>query len=158
MKDSAKEQTTLKRRLLDLWNSNSSPHEIALGIAIGVFIGIAPFYGFHIIMACIVAFTMKRINKVAIFLGMNISLPPTIPFITWSGYIIGRKILGNISPSLGWEEFRHLSFDVFIHFFYELLIGSFVMGTALSVLFYLLILMILKRKRARILVAQNRGF
>ena len=74
MKDIFKWRLAFKERFLKLWRSNISPNEIALGVAIGVFIGITPLYGFHIIMATISAFTIKRVNKVAIFLGMNISL------------------------------------------------------------------------------------
>jgi len=148
-----KERPALKERFLDLWRSHSSPHEIALGMAIGAFIGITPFYGFHIITAIIAAFTMKRVNKAAIFLGMNISLPPTIPFITWAGYSIGRKMLGDAYPPLGWDAFKHINFDTFLHYFYALLVGSLVLGIVVSVLIYFVTLWIFKRQRGKLIIA-----
>lgn len=140
---------TLKARFLSLWRSNQSPHEIALGVAIGVFIGISPLYGFHMIMVCLAAITVRRVNKLAIFLGVNISLPPTIPFITWAGYRTGRMMLGNAYPALGWEEFRHFSYETFFRFFYALLVGSFALGTAVSVVVYFVMVYLLKRRKRR---------
>ena len=157
MKETSKCRPTIATRLLSLLRSHSSPHEIALGVAIGVFIGITPFYGFHILTALLAALTMKRVNKAAIFLGMNISLPPTIPFITWAGYSIGRKILGGAYPALHWSDFKHFSYATFFDFFYALLVGSFILGTALSVLFYSLTLWYFKRRRAKRLIAEGGG-
>lgn len=141
-----KNKLSIKLYLFKLWNSNNTPHEIALGVAVGIFIGITPFYGFHLIMALICAVTLKHLNKVAIFLGINISVPPTIPFITWAGYSIGRKILKSDQPVLSWDDFRHFSIDTFLNFFYELTVGSFVLGIILSVIFYFITLFVFKRK------------
>lgn len=157
MEDTSKGRPTLKERFLNLWRSHSSPHEIALGVAIGVFIGITPFYGLHILMAIIAALVIKRVNKVAIFLGLNISLPPTIPFITWAGYRIGRKMLGSTYPPLGWDDFKQFSYGDLFHFLYALLMGSFILGIMLSVLIYFLTLWFIKRRRAGIAVAGGGG-
>jgi uncharacterized protein (DUF2062 family) len=140
---------SLKTRVLNLWKSHSSPHEIALGIAVGVFIGVTPFYGLHLIMAFIVALVLKRVNKVALFLAVNISLPPTIPFITWAGYEIGRSILGSAYPPLGWNDFLHFSHETFFKFFYALLIGSFILGIGLSSLSYFVSLWFLKKRKVK---------
>ena len=157
MENMPQKRLTLKARLLNLWKSNSSPHEIALGMAIGVFIGITPFYGFHIITAVVTAFTMKHVNKVAIFLGMNISLPPTIPFITWAGYRIGRQMLGSAYPPLGWDYFKNFSYGDFFHFFYALMAGSLVLGAVLSALIYFLTVWFVKNRRARVTLAKAGG-
>jgi hypothetical protein len=157
MENAPLKRPTLKARVLDLWQSHSSPHEIALGMAIGVFIGITPFYGFHILTAILTAFIMKRVNKLAIFLGMNISLPPTIPFITWAGYRIGRQILGSAYPPLGWDYFKDFSYREYFHFFYALMIGSLVLGAVLSGLIYFLTLWFVKSRRARITFAKTGG-
>jgi len=155
MKDTSQEQLTLKARFSSLWKSHSSPHEIALGVAIGVFIGITPFYGFHIVTALLAAFVFKRVNKIAIFLGMNISLPPTVPFITWAGYSIGRKLLGGEYPPLRWANFRNFSLDTFVKFFFVLSVGSLILGTILSVLFYYFTLAIFKKRAVGVLVPKT---
>lgn len=155
----ANAQAIVKARFLNLRGVNRSPHEIALGAAIGVFIGITPFYGFHILMAFIAALAFKGLNRTAIFLGINISLPPTIPFITWAGYSLGRKLLGSSYPPLGWDAFKDfLSIENFFHFFYVLSVGSIVLGIVLGIFFYFLIVLILKRRKTIILVNWQRGF
>jgi uncharacterized protein (DUF2062 family) len=152
MKNDPAKKLTIKERCLLLCKSNSSPHEISAGVAIGVFIGITPFYGFHILSALLAAFTMKRVNKVAIFLGINISLPPTIPLITWVGYGIGRKMLASAAyPPLGLDYFRNFSLETFYHFFYALMVGSFILGICLSILFYYLTLWIFMSRKGAIL-------
>ncbi|MBN1869856.1 MAG: DUF2062 domain-containing protein [Candidatus Omnitrophica bacterium] len=157
MENAPQKRPTLKARFLNLWKSHSSPHEIALGMAIGVFIGITPFYGFHFITAIIMAFIMKRVNKLAIFLGINISLPPTIPFITWAGYRIGRQMLGRAYPPLGWDYFKDFSYGDISHFFYALMVGSLVLGAVLSVLIYFLTFWFVKSRRARVTFAKTGG-
>jgi uncharacterized protein (DUF2062 family) len=157
MKETSKNRLTLKERFLELWNSNGSPHEIALGVAIGVFIGITPFYGFHFITAILTALVLKRANKVAIFLGMNISLPPTIPFITWAGYSIGRKVLGGSYLPMRWNDMSFFTDGTFIHFFYTLLVGSLILGAALSGLFYLFTFWLFNRRKVRLSFVEAGG-
>ena len=74
---------------------DNDPSEVALGVAIGVFIAILPLYGLHTILVLTAAFFIRRANVIAMLVGTNISLPPTVPFITWAGYNIGRLMLGN---------------------------------------------------------------
>ncbi|MBF0484330.1 MAG: DUF2062 domain-containing protein [Candidatus Omnitrophica bacterium] len=131
-----KAKRTIKELIIELLKLNNTPHEIALGIAIGVFIGITPLYGFHTLLLIAAAFLIKRVNKVAIFIGTNVSLPPTVPFITWAGYSIGRLMLGNKYAPLEWSSFQQFSYKKFLHLYFPLFIGSMVMGLALAVLAY----------------------
>jgi hypothetical protein len=92
----------IKKLFYDLVHEHTNPEDIALGVAMGVFIGTMPLYVFHFIIMVISALIVRRANKVAIFIGTNISLPPTVPFITWAGYNIGRLILSKDYPDLQW--------------------------------------------------------
>ena len=69
-----------------------------------------------------------------------------IPLITWAGYSIGRKVLGDQYPALGWESFKHFSWKDFSEFFYVLTIGSTILGVLLSVLFYFVTLWLFQRR------------
>jgi len=145
---------TLKERLFRLLRLNNSPPEIALGVAIGVFIAITPLYGFHTIMVIIAALLIKRANKIAILLGTNISTTLTFPFITWGGYNIGTKVLGNHYPPLQWQTFKHFSYKTILEFYYPLFIGSLIMGLVLAIIFYLITFwfaVMLKNKHQRAL-------
>ena len=81
--------------LVGALKEHPDPHGIALGVAIGSFIGILPLYGLHTVLCVIALFLIPRANKLAILVGTNISLPPTIATITWTAYDIGRLLLVN---------------------------------------------------------------
>lgn len=147
--DKTKEKQTLKERFFRLLRLNSSPPEIAIGVAIGVFIAITPLYGFHTIMVIIAALLIRRVNKIAILLGTNISTTFTFPFITWGGYNIGRLVLGNNYPPLQWQTFKYFSYKTILHFYYPLFIGSVILGLALAVASYFITFwFIMRRKKA----------
>jgi len=138
-------------RLLRL---NNTPHEIALGVAIGVFIGILPLYGLHTVLVIIAAVLVRPANKIAIFLGTSISLPPTVPPITWAGYEIGRRILNQEFQPLSWSVFKNITFQKIYCYYQPLFLGSVVLGIICAVVFYFLVFFvaqkfILRRKLGR---------
>ncbi|MDD5166009.1 MAG: DUF2062 domain-containing protein [Candidatus Omnitrophica bacterium] len=138
---------TLKQRIIGLLKLHSSPPEIALGIAIGVFIAILPVYGLHTILVIVAAFLVKRANKISIFLGTSISTVLTFPFITWGGYTIGRFMLGDHYPPLTWSFFRYFDYKKLLHFYYPLFVGSVVLALILAVIFYFITLLSVKAVR-----------
>ncbi|MFA6349928.1 MAG: DUF2062 domain-containing protein [Candidatus Omnitrophota bacterium] len=138
-----------KRFLVKLLKLNNTPPEIALGTAIGVFIAILPMYGLHTVMVVIAAVLVRRANKIAILLGTNISLPPTVPFITWAGYEIGRYILRGNYPALALVDFKQLTIKKVLHLYPPLFLGSIILGLVCAVVFYFLIYYIMTRLRKR---------
>jgi uncharacterized protein (DUF2062 family) len=135
----------IEHTILHLLTLNHTPHGIALGVALGVFIAITPTYGFHTLLVILAAFLIPKANKIAIFLGTNISLPPTLPFITWGGYEIGRLIFPGKYPQLSEEFFKGLSrlsvWNILMtikHLYLPLFVGSVVLGIACGLLFYAL--------------------
>jgi len=138
--NNCKERLTLKERIKRLLKLHSSPPEIALGVAIGVFIAILPLYGFHTILVIIAAFLIRPANKIAILLGTNISTVLTFPFITWGGYNIGRVVLKDHYPALGWQTFKFFSYKTLLNFYYPLFIGSVILGVFLAAVFYFITL------------------
>lgn len=69
------------------------PHEIALGMAIGVFIGITPTIPLHTILAVSLALLVGG-SKLAAALGVWVSNPLSIPFFYYGSYRIGQLVLG----------------------------------------------------------------
>lgn len=118
---------------------NATPHGIALGVAVGVFIAILPVYGLHTVLMILAAILIPSTNKIAIFIGTNVSFVLTFPFITWGGYEIGRFILKGSYPALSWSYFRHMDWQMFKEFYYPLFIGSFFLGIILAAAFYLVV-------------------
>ncbi|MBF0479154.1 MAG: DUF2062 domain-containing protein [Candidatus Omnitrophica bacterium] len=140
---------TIRERWRWILQLNNSSQEIALGVALGVFISILPLYGFHTILVIIVAILIKPVNKIAILIGTNFSSILTFPFITWAGYSVGRGILGSQYPVLNWEIFRHFSYKVFFHLYYPLFVGSMLIAILAGVLFYFLILWVISKYEGR---------
>ena len=126
----------IKEILVKLIRQHNSPQEIALGAGIGAFICVLPVYGLHTVLVILAAIIVRPANKIAIFLGTNLSLPPTVPFITWAGYEIGRFILKGNLPPLSWDFFKHLTFGKIAHYYGPLFLGSLVLGVICAAIVY----------------------
>ena len=148
----------IKRVLVKLLRMHSSPWEIALGIAVGVFIGILPVYGLHTLLLIILALIIRPANKIAMLIGTNISLPPTVPVITWAGYEIGRFFLDKRLAPLCWSDFRNLTFQKVTAIYPVLFLGSVILGCICALIAYILVYFIVKaykEKRAHAARAAN---
>jgi uncharacterized protein (DUF2062 family) len=140
---------SLREKIGRLLKLNNTPHEIALGVGIGAFIAIMPLYGLHTVMVILFALIIPRVNKIAILIGTNVSLPPTVPFITWIGYNIGRFILGDNYPILKEIDFRNFNIRHFMNLYYPLLIGSIIEGITCAIILYLVVFWAIKISRKR---------
>lgn len=69
------------------------PHELSLGMAIGVFIATTPTIPFHTVLAVSLA-VLLRASKLAAALGVWVSNPLTIPLFYYGSYRLGRFVLG----------------------------------------------------------------
>ncbi|MCX5698437.1 MAG: DUF2062 domain-containing protein [Candidatus Omnitrophica bacterium] len=134
-----------KEILVKLIRQHNSPQEIALGAGIGAFISVLPVYGLHTVLVILAAIIVRPANKIAIFLGTNLSLPPTVPFITWAGYEIGRFILKGNLPPLSWDFFKHLTFAKIANLYWPLFLGSIILGLTCAIVIYILTFLVVKR-------------
>jgi uncharacterized protein len=147
-----------KRILVKLLRQNSSPHQIALGAGIGAFISVLPLYGLHTVLVILAMFAVRSANKIALFLGTNLSLTPTLPFITWGAYEIGRFMHKGNLPPLNWEFFKTLSWQKVVNIYWPLFTGSLVLGLICAVVIYGLTYFIVSRiKRDRADGSRNRN-
>lgn len=67
--------------------------KISLGIALGIFMGIVPIWGFQLITALTLAHIFK-LSKFLVAVAANISIPPMIPLILYLSYVTGGIVLG----------------------------------------------------------------
>jgi len=134
-----------KKILIKLIRQHNRPQEIALGAAIGSFISVLPVYGLHTVLVILAAIIVRPANKIAIFLGTNLSLPPTLPFITWAGYELGRFILKGEFPDLSWDFFKHLTFQKVAGLYWPLFLGSLVLGLICVAVVYSLTYFVVKQ-------------
>ena len=82
----------MTRRLTAVLHLDDAPRKIALGLAVGVFIGCTPFYGLHTLLAIVVAFAF-RVNKVATVTGAWLNLPWFAPFVYGLSLKVGEFVL-----------------------------------------------------------------
>ncbi|MDH5797233.1 MAG: DUF2062 domain-containing protein [Paracoccaceae bacterium] len=69
------------------------PERIARGIAVGVLVSFTPFFGFHFVIAALLAWMMQG-NMLAALLATFFGNPLTFPLIVGISMEIGSKILG----------------------------------------------------------------
>lgn len=155
----------LRKTLSELVLLKEDPHKIALGMAIGVFIGITPFFGLHTISALACAFIF-RTNKMATIAGAWTNLPWIAPFVYIFCYWLGKVLLGRgmglVDSADTWESIR-LAFSSWAHFgegfagvALPLLVGTTVFGLAAGVGAYFLTLRWVRRWRREENTAENR--
>jgi len=89
----------LRRKGLRAWwkenivKPEESPGRKAMAVALGVFVGIAPLWGWQTLIAIAGAHLFK-LNKALAFAASNISIPPMIPVIVFGSIWIGCAIMG----------------------------------------------------------------
>jgi len=121
------------RRFLreDLLNSSDSPRKKGFSIALGVFIGLSPLWGFHTIIVLFLAVLLK-LNKVIAFAFSNISLAPFIPFVLYASLRTGAFITGE---NLNYSYDSIVTNFEFITHLKTYIIGSLTLSILSSVVF-----------------------
>ncbi|WP_422082331.1 DUF2062 domain-containing protein [Ulvibacterium sp.] len=77
----------------DFLHNQDSPRKKAFSIALGVFIGLSPLWGFHTVTVIFLALLLK-LNKVIAFAFSNISIPPLIPLVLYLSLQTGAWVTG----------------------------------------------------------------
>lgn len=118
----------------------ASPHAVAAGLAIGVFSAFTPFFGFHLIIAIVLAYFFSA-NIAAAALGTTIANPLTIPFIWGSTFELGRFLTrGSIEAAPPTHLMRALETmhfgELWAPVLKPMLVGSTVMGAIFALLVY----------------------
>lgn len=113
----------------DVLESDGSNRTKAFSVALGVFIGFSPFWGFHTVLTISLAVLFK-LNKVLAFVASNVSIPPFIPFIIAASLFLGAPFVGGNSNIFSQE----LNFDLVKNNLLQYLIGSTILSVSMSIL------------------------
>ena len=137
----------IKRFIVEnVLGSNDSPQKKALSIALGIFIGMTPLWGFHTILVLSLALILN-LNKTIAFAFSNVSPVSYTHLRAHGSFILGNSILGQnetynmatITTDL--EILKHLK---------TYIIGSFTLATisaiTLGILSYFIFLIFQKKK------------
>lgn len=113
----------------DVLESDGTNRTKAFSVALGVFIGFSPFWGFHTLLTISLAVLFK-LNKVLAFVASNVSLPPFIPFIIVASLFLGSPFVHGESNFLSQE----INFDLVKNNLLQYLIGSAILSVSMSVI------------------------
>jgi len=94
----------LKQAYYTLLMLDDTPHRIALGMALGVFIAWTPTIGFQTLLVIPLTW-LTRANRVAGVIGVYLSNPFTIVPMYWLAYKVGALML---QETLTFREFREI--------------------------------------------------
>lgn len=128
-----------KLNLIRFIRLRGTPEEVAKGLALGIFIGMTPTFGFQMVIALFFAWLLKE-NKLAALLGVWVTNPITAPIIYATQYETGRIILGmdrlSFPTELTLETFMNVGLEIII----PLCLGSLIHAIILGFLTYALTL------------------
>ena len=124
----------------DILQTNDTKEVKAASLALGVFIGIVPVWGFQTFLSIFLA-AIFRLNKTISFVGSNVSLPPFIPFIVLASLKVGSFFVEGNGEIL--IDFDNISFDSIKNHLLQYIVGSTILATFMAVLLGLICYVIL---------------
>ena len=142
----------LKYYLLRFTRLRGEPHDLALGLAFGIFAGMIPIMPFQIAFAVMLALIFK-VSKITAIIGTWVSNPFNWYFVYYFSYRIGGSILGlsmkkGIFPSV--MASIHKGEDIIVilgkilgaggNIIFAFILGGFLMGVVASIPSYFLFL------------------
>ena len=155
-----------------IFHIDDSPHRIAFGAAMGLFIAYLPPLGYHIILALIFPVIFKA-NKAAAITCVWLNNPATFIPIAYHSYIVGRITLAwfKTAPALDKAKVsellaKYFSFTEIITHFHkaqfwqqlgsflsqiglEVFIGGLIIGTVVATVGYIVVYKIIVRYRRK---------
>ncbi|MBT1711121.1 DUF2062 domain-containing protein [Fulvivirgaceae bacterium PWU5] len=115
-------------------------------MAVGIFMGIVPLWGFQLILAIALAFAL-RLNKALVILTANISIPPMIPLILFLSHLTGRIWMGDRAQYIRFS--RDIDFAQLHNSFLQYVLGATTLAVAAALVSGLLTFVLVKVLRMR---------
>ncbi len=133
-------QKLAKRRVFQIIKAEALKEESAVkksaSIGFGFFMGIAPVWGFQLLIGVPLSFFFK-LNKVLFIAAANISFPPLIPIIIYLSYLTGGFFVDNKTEFLNWDNITLKTIEVnFVQYFIGAWILALVSGLVSFIVSY----------------------
>lgn len=129
-----------------IFQSKESNIKITSAIMLGLFMGVAPVWGYQMLIAFALAHLLK-LNKVIVLVASNISIPPAIPIIIFASFKAGGLFIESNKLNVIYDS--GLSLDLIKDNIVQYLVGSLVFGIILAItlgiLSYLMLLIFRKK-------------
>ncbi len=107
----------------------------SLSVGLGIFIGIAPIWGFQILAGLFLAF-LFRLNRAIVLIACNISLPPFIPVIIYLSYQLGAVLMGENAVPLTFST--DINLNVIKESLGQYIIGALLLATTGGILSFII--------------------
>ena len=127
----------LKENILESVGSNRTK---SLSVALGVFVGLTPFWGFHTVIVLFLA-TYFKLNKVLSYMSTHISFPLFLPFIIAISLFIGGHFVGDNTKFASGD----MNFEFVKEHLLQYIIGSSILAVFTSILFGLITFLFLQK-------------
>jgi len=127
-----------------LWKSDELPSKKALACAVGLGIAFSPFWGFHTLLALLLAWVF-RLNKILTIGFSAITIPPVVPFVVAAQVSLGGLLMGgkeDVKKSIG----RGISLTSILNAGAHMMAGGILLAVMVGVISYVTILYLLKKK------------
>src|ERR1700733_5521050 len=118
----------LRRAFHSVRTEHPGPGRDAAAVALGVFIGCLPVYGFHFLMCWLLGLAL-RVNRLKVYLAANISNPLVAPWLVLAEIEAGAWLRGGAVHTVGPHAITNAGAA---RFGGDLVVGSFVVGAALA--------------------------
>ncbi|MBS1933190.1 MAG: DUF2062 domain-containing protein [Bacteroidetes bacterium] len=131
-----------------LLQNDQPDHTKSLSVAFGVFMGIAPIWGFQLLVAIFLSIILK-LNKALVIVAANISIPPMIPFIIYFSYKTGGWWMG--ANAMHFQFTTHIGLNFIKKNFEQYLAGSITLAIIAGILAGIatfVLLKLFKRRKA----------
>lgn len=123
---------------------NASAQRVAKSVALGVFIGISPLWGWHTVTTLALAHAFK-LNKWIAFAASNVSIPPMIPSLLLGSFYCGTFVTGEeFSTAL---NFKELDFGTIGAHLLTYIVGSFILAAATAIILGIFVYFFVKLKQ-----------
>lgn len=140
---------TLKKKarayLREIKNRKTSEHAIALGFAVGTFIGIIPTPGFGVFLGFASILLIKNMNKVSVFFGLAFWNYLTLTPI----YLLSFKIGNLLFDEAPVVRYKFQILNQLYSFSRRFLVGNFILAVVISIACYFLVKALVRTYRRR---------
>lgn len=112
----------------NFFNKEESVTRKSLSVAVGIFFGIVPIWGYQLVAAIATAYLL-RLNKAIVIVSANISIPPLLPFVLIGSVRTGELFTGKeVNLAL-----RDISPETIKLNLYTYLTGACILSVALAI-------------------------
>jgi uncharacterized protein (DUF2062 family) len=121
------------------------PLRLSLAVGLGLFFGIAPIWGYQMLVAATAAHWL-RLNKAITLLASNLSIPPVMPFILYSALALGHWLFTGQGLDFSPQQMTKTRA---LEYVWHWIAGSFALGALVAALGTLATYAVARRMRKR---------